>query len=302
MTSLYWFCQAVLYGGFAAASQHNRISAPTLSRAVAQLEESLGEKLIHRHAKQFRMTAAGEDCYQRFSPLFETLEHQWGQLANVKTELSGDIHVSCPEPFADGFLQAAALEFMGCHPGVRIHITLTSDTANFVDDRLDLAIATNPSPSPHLIQRQLFDMKLALAASPEYLASSRSLTNVEQLSDHSLLAGNSIRYWEFLQEDKSTRVPVHPRYSIDSLRLVIQAACAGMGICLLPQALLDPLVRQGKLCPILPEIECATGVVYLVWADRYLISNRVSAFRDMVLRRMRDPKPFMASLEKALLR
>ena len=43
MSSLYWFCQSVEYGGFAAASLQTRVSAPTLSRAVSQLEDRLGE-------------------------------------------------------------------------------------------------------------------------------------------------------------------------------------------------------------------------------------------------------------------
>jgi len=53
-------------GGFTVASLRNKVSAPTLSRAVAPLEDDLGEKLLHRNAKLFHLTNAGEEYYQRF--------------------------------------------------------------------------------------------------------------------------------------------------------------------------------------------------------------------------------------------
>ncbi len=58
ISNLYLFCQSVECGGFAAASLKTHVSAPTLSRAVASLEDKLGEKLVHRNAKQFQLTTA----------------------------------------------------------------------------------------------------------------------------------------------------------------------------------------------------------------------------------------------------
>lgn len=296
ISSLYGFCLAVEHGGFAAASLRSRVSAPTLSRAVAQLEETLGEKLVHRSAKQFRTTAAGDDCYQRFAPLLKQLEDQWGLLSNTQPALAGDIRVSCPEPFADGFLQQTAIEFMRLHPGVTIHIEFSSDTNHFFDDQIDLAVATNPPKAPHLIQRRLFDMELSLAASPDYLAQHSRPSRAEDLLQHHLLAGNRLPFWEFRENSERVRIPLSPKYSVDSLRLVIQAACAGMGICLIPKATLLPLAGRGQLERLLPQVACPTGVVYLVWADRQLVSARVKAFREMILARLNDPTGFLSAL------
>ncbi len=296
MTNLYWFCQSVEYGSFAVTSLHTKVSAPTLSRAVAHLEEQLGEKLLHRHAKQFQLTTAGNEYYQRYAPIFKQLHEQWQQLSNRQPTLTGDIRVSCPETFADSFLQQAAIEFMAIHPEVNIHIDFSSDTESFFDDQIDLSISTNPPKAPHLVQRRLFDMTLTLVASPSYLAKHRSPTCVEDLLQHDLLAGNTIPYWEFKQANKPLRIPLKPKYSIDSLRLIIQATCAGVGICMIPSIIVTPLVENGRLEILLPQVECPTGIAYIVWADRKLLSARVQAFRDMIIERMKQPANFLSTI------
>lgn len=296
MAGLYWFCQSVEFGGFAAASLNTRVSAPTLSRAVSQLEEQIGEKLVHRNAKQFQLTVAGAEYYQRFAPVFREMNVQWEQLSNRQPSLTGDIRVSCPEPFADRFLQPAAIEFMAQHPGVSVHIEFASDTDGFFDDQIDLAITTKPTSAPHLVQRQLFNLKLSLAAAPVYLEQHGRPFVIEDLLEHNLLAGNMVPYWELKQKGKAVRVPLRPKYSVDSLRLVIQAACSGVGICLVPDESLEPLLRLGKLEQVMPDVECPAGVAFIVWTDRRLVSTRVTAFRDMVLQKMGQPLAFLAEI------
>jgi len=298
MSNLYLFCQSVEFGGFTAASLHTHVSAPTLSRAVALLEEGLGEKLIHRNAKMFQLTTAGEECYKRFAPLFRELDGQWQQLSNTQAVLKGDIRISCPEPFADIFLQQTAIEFMEKHPEVSIHIEFASNSDHFFDDQIDLAIVTTPAEAPQLIQKKLFNTELALAAAPAYLAKHGKPDNVLALTQHQLLAGNSMQFWAFGRGENAVRIPIKPRYSVNSIRLALQAACQGVGICLIPKAILTPLVEKGALELLLPEAECSAGIVYLVWADRKLVSARVTAFRDMIIERLNQPFTALSSLSE----
>ncbi|WP_339891419.1 LysR substrate-binding domain-containing protein [uncultured Alteromonas sp.] len=286
MTNLYWFCLSVEFGGFAAASIKAKTSAPTVSRSVAHLEELLNEKLLHRDAKNFRLTNAGEEVYKKFSHVFAQLDEQWLSLSNSQGELTGDIHISCPEPFADFFLQPLAIEFMKQHPQVNIFVHFASDAEGFIDEQIDLAIVTMPATSPNLVQKRLFEAELALAASPEYLKHHPAPQSADALLDHRLLAGNNFPYWHLIEEGKTIKVPVKPKYAINSLRLNIQAAVAGAGICLLPKVALKRLAKDNKLTPILPTVECPKGTAYIVWADRKMIASRVVAFRDEVFNQM----------------
>ncbi|PSW15793.1 LysR family transcriptional regulator [Photobacterium rosenbergii] len=296
ISNLYLFCQAVECGGFAAASLVTHVSAPTLSRAVAHLEEQLSEKLVHRNAKQFQLTTAGTEYYNRFATIFSQLDEQWIQLSNSQPSLTGEIRVSCPEPFADYFLQQIAIDFMELHPDVTISIQFSSGTERFFDDQIDLALATAPPHASHLIQRRLFQSPLVLAASPEYIKKYGAPERVEELIHHRLLAGNDMPYWEFIEDGKPIRIPFNSKYAISSLRLTINATLSGVGICLMPLGPFEQFSEQGKLLPILPNVECPTGKAYMVWADRKLIPARVAAFRDMVFERFQHPVGFLNSI------
>ena len=157
-------------------------------------------------------------------------------------------------------------------------------------------MSINPPKAPHLVQRKLFNSELSLAAAPTYLSKHGEPSSVEELTGHHLLTNNWIPYWEFKQRGKKIRIPVKPKYSIDSLRLVVMAACEGVGICLIPKVILESFVENEKLIDLLPDVQCPTGIVYLVWADRKLVSARVTAFRELILSRMNQSEEFLASV------
>lgn len=297
ISNLYLFCQSVECGGFAAASLKTHVSAPTLSRAVASLEDKLGEKLVHRNAKQFQLTTAGDEYYHRFASLFSQLNDEWTQLSNSQPVLTGEIRVSCPEPFADNFLQKMAIEFMALHPEVSVSITFSAGTERFFDEQIDLAIVTSPPHATHLVQRQLFESPLLMAAAPSYLEKHGEPNSAEELVSHQLLSGNNLPYWELQESGKSIRIPYQPRYSISSLRLNIDATLVGAGICMMPKAAFDKRAEKGELKQVLPHVVCPSGKAFLVWADRKLIAARVVAFRDMIFERFGQSSEFLASID-----
>lgn len=297
ISNLYLFCQSVECGGFAAASLKTHISAPTLSRAVASLEDKLGEKLVHRHAKQFQLTTAGDEYYQRFAALFKQLNDEWTHLSNSQPVLTGEIRVSCPEPFADHFLQKMAIEFMELHPEVSVTIQFSAATERFFDEQIDLAIVTSPPHANHLVQRKLFESPLTLAASPSYIEKRGEPKQAQELIHHQLLSGNNLPFWELKEKGTPIRIPYQPRYSISSLRLNIDATLAGAGICLMPRAAFEKRAQRGELVEVLKGVECPTGAAYLVWADRKLIATRVVAFRDMIFDKFGQSGDFLASID-----
>jgi len=296
LTNLYWFCKAVEYGGYSQASANTKVSAPTISRAVSQLESHVGDKLIHRHSKLFLLTSLGEEYFQRVSPILSQLDQEWALLLNNQTELAGDICVSCPEPFADFFLQDLAVEFMAEHPKVNLHIIFSSDTSKYFAERVDLAIVTTPATIPTLIQKTLFETDLALAASPAYLNARGIPNSIGELSQHDLLAGNTMPIWGFAGDQEQVKMPVSPRYSINSLRLMFKATLDGVGIGLIPKVVLLKYAQKNQLCAVLPDIECPKGKAYLVWSDRILISRRVVAFREKLTERMKETDDFLLTV------
>lgn len=63
------FVEAAVHQSFVAASRNLDMSAPAVTRAIAQLEASLGVKLFNRTTRHVRLTDAGERFLSDMKPL-----------------------------------------------------------------------------------------------------------------------------------------------------------------------------------------------------------------------------------------
>ncbi len=282
LANLYRFYQVVEHGGFAAASYTSGISAPTLSRAVAELENVCGEKLLYRNAKQFCLTSAGESYYQKFVPLFKNFEAYWLDANNAQSELSGDIHLSCSVPFVESFLQNHVIKFMQENHKINVFLHYTHNTRHFVNDKIDISIVNAPIKEPYLTQRKLFEVSLGLAASPAYINKQGSLNYIDELYKHDLLFSGSAScpFWQLEQNGVVYKIQVKPKYYIDNFNSICKAAIAGLGICLMPLPILHILEQEGRLIQILKDVKCEKNKTYVVRSNNKYNSVRVSAFYD----------------------
>ncbi|VDZ78746.1 putative transcription regulator protein [Salmonella bongori] len=59
------FVQVVEQGSFTRAADTLQLHRPAVSKAIQQLEDELGVKLLHRTTRKLNMTAEGDEFYQR---------------------------------------------------------------------------------------------------------------------------------------------------------------------------------------------------------------------------------------------
>ena len=64
LNDLYYFVQVVDHGGFAPAARALGLQKSKLSRRIAQLEEQLDTRLIHRSSRKFAVTEVGREYYE----------------------------------------------------------------------------------------------------------------------------------------------------------------------------------------------------------------------------------------------
>ncbi len=65
LNTLYYFTQVVEHHGFAAAGRALDMPKSKLSRRIAELEERLGVRLLHRTSRHCSLTEIGQAYYQR---------------------------------------------------------------------------------------------------------------------------------------------------------------------------------------------------------------------------------------------
>src|SRR5580693_10211866 len=101
LNDLYYFAHVVANGGFAPAGRVLRVPKSKLSRRIAQLEASLGVRLIERSNRRFRVTEVGQAFYARCRGLLLEAEGALAVAAETKGEPHGLVRFSCPTGMLD---------------------------------------------------------------------------------------------------------------------------------------------------------------------------------------------------------
>ena len=284
------FVQVVKAGSFAEAARRLGLPPTTLSRQVAQLEDSLQARLLQRTTRKLSLTDAGRTLFDRCAAQIEALSEAAGALTGDAHTPNGRIRVAAPADFFDYFQMDWLAEFLERYPAVQVEFVLSDGMADFVGEGIDLAFrGSGDLPDSSLVARKLASSYLALAASPVYLAARGTPRTVEDLADHDCIRpakqGPS-GTWRLGNAQGSTQVQVSGRFAANTGQAKVKAAIAGLGICLQPIGALRNALASGELVQVLPGVASAAAGLYVVYPSRRHVPRAVTAFVDMTLERL----------------
>ncbi|WP_049298217.1 LysR family transcriptional regulator, partial [Pseudomonas aeruginosa] len=100
LNDLYYFAKVVECGGFAAAGRETGIPKSRLSRRIAELEERLQVRLLHRTTRKLALTEVGERYLQHCRNLLLEAEMAEQVIAELSVEPRGRLRLSAPVAMA----------------------------------------------------------------------------------------------------------------------------------------------------------------------------------------------------------
>ena len=83
---IYVFLAAVEEGGFAKAGSRLHLTQSTISKNISKLEQSLDFPLFYRTTREIRLTQAGRELYEKWSPLIRSLEDGYRTSLELQTQ------------------------------------------------------------------------------------------------------------------------------------------------------------------------------------------------------------------------
>lgn len=116
------FVEVARQGGFSRAARTLFSTQSTVSKAVRQLEEELGEALFTRLGTGAKLTGAGEIAYARAVAILAESEHLAADLADLKGLISGRLRLGLPIFGSARLFAPLFAEYRSRHPGVEIEI------------------------------------------------------------------------------------------------------------------------------------------------------------------------------------
>ena len=272
-------------GSFVKAADALAMSKAAVSRYVADMETRLGVRLLHRTTRRLSLTGEGQVFYARCKDLLAELDEAEAEITSRSKAASGLLRVNAPVTF--GILHLAPLwgMFKALNPEVTLDITLADRVVDLVEEGYDVAIRIATLDSSTLVSRRLATTRMALCASPRYLAQQGLPQHPSELTRHAVI---SYSYWATKDEWRfdgphgpvsvKTRPCIHTN-SGDTCRA---AALAHQGVILQPTFLVGRDLSEGSLVELMPEFRSIELGIYAVYPTRKHVSAKVRALIDFL--------------------
>jgi len=109
-------------GSMAKAAQRLGTSQPAVSRSIADLEHTLGVRLLERSAWGVEPTHYGEAIVRRGVAVFDELRQGVKDIEFLSDPTAGELRIGCPEPIASGPVMAVINRLTRRHPRIVFHV------------------------------------------------------------------------------------------------------------------------------------------------------------------------------------
>lgn len=247
------FAAVVREGGIRRGADVLDVPRSTVSRQLAELERTLGGKLITRSTRRFELTELGRSLQAQCTKLEEVLEATNEVAARSAKEPTGLLKVAASPVVGEELFPEVVDEYLRRYPRVSLEVSLSVDYVDLRRGGFDLAIrAGTVQEASDLFATRLGVSNKGLYVSRKYLKARGAPKTLAELSVHDcIVIGHGQVSWQFRTGTAEVEIPVNGRFRTDSYRLARSAAIEGVGIARLPQLFARSEVQAGNLVPVL---------------------------------------------------
>jgi DNA-binding transcriptional LysR family regulator len=284
------FVRVVHDGSFTAAARALGLPKSSISRSVAQLEQDLGIRLLHRTTRQLHLTDAGSAFYERVSRALGDIDEATAAASDTQSELSGVVRITAPVDLGVWSLAPIVARFVKKHPKIRVEVSLSGRVVDLVAEGFDLAVRAGPLRDSSLIARRVGELQSVPYASPKYLARRGVPKELKDLAQHDCVlfrATNGRATWQLAGKDGAlASAEVTGPVVTDDMSFVRKAVLAGSGIGILPTFLCARAEVMGKLVRVLPNWSLNGAVLHIAYPSARFVPQRVVLLREYLVREL----------------
>ena len=281
------FAAVVAHNGFSAAARALGRPKASISRQVDRLETRLGVRLLERSTRSVRLTEVGNEYYVRCQAALGELESAGRDVAVHRADPVGIVRVTCPTGIARQVMPRVLPGFFERYPDVRVQLQVTNRAVDPIQETIDVAIrARIQLQDESLTMRRLGASRLILVASPGFIAAhaiSSDPVGIAKLPFLSFRERPERQTWTVQGPEGASRtITFDPILWTSEFDVLLEAACAGSGIALLPAETVRKSVGEGRLLRVLAEWHSEDVTVHLVFPTARGLRPAVRAFIDYV--------------------
>jgi DNA-binding transcriptional LysR family regulator len=273
-------------GSFTKAAAQLGVSQSALSHTIRALETRLGLRLLSRTTRSVSPTEAGERLMQTLAPRFEEIEAELAALSDFRDKPVGTLRITAAEHAASTVLWPKLATVLPDYPDIRVEVSIDYGLTDIAAERFDAGVRLGDQVAKDMIAVRIApDLRMAVVASPAYLARKGSPQDVQALAAHDCLnlrlpTYGGLMAWEFVKDGHEVKARVEGQLTFNSSPHILRATLDGFGLAYLPEDMVTEHVAAGRLAKVL-EDWCPTFPGYhLYYPSRRQKSRAFSVLVD----------------------
>lgn len=294
LKQLEYFTAVIDSGSISAAAARLHISQPPLSMQLKELEEELGTVLLERSTRYFRPTDAGLKLYDKARAILDLTEEAKYDLAFSEENIEGKLIIGTISSCGNVLLTPGFTCFTKQYPSIDFEL-LEGTTFIMLEKmkkrEIDLAFLRTPFDDDGLACRYFPEEDMCALGTAESFAAIASIhkdalpdmfhpVSGEQRETEGTLPAPAIslqdlsacplivyrRFEELIRRTfRAHGLPINIRCLNDDARTSLMWACAGVGICLIPESIARQFLREGI---VMRRIDCEDFKTHVAIAFR----------------------------------
>ncbi len=237
---------------FSLAAQRLKLSQPSVSYQVKELEEALGLPLLDRLGKRVQLTEAGTLLYGYARRMLDTLDEATVAIEEMRGIHRGSLRVGASTTVGIYLLPAALGAFKKLHPGLVISLEIGSRARvqeEVLNNVLDLAVVGPASKDPDLAIVPFLSDELVVVAPAGHPLAGKAGLSLKDLAKEPFIMreATSGSRWSLEKEARKAGAKLVAAMELGSNGAIKHAVESGLGLAVISRYAIALELASGRL-------------------------------------------------------
>jgi DNA-binding transcriptional LysR family regulator len=248
--SIETFLWVVTLGSFRGAGQRLNTTQPAISQRIAQLEREMGVRLLNRDSRVVSPTASGRRLMVYAEKLIGLRTEMMAEVGD-RSAMRGTLRLGVAETIVHTWLPRLIKSVNSTYPNLSIEIEVditTNLSARLLAQEIELAFVLGPLSDPGVRNSVLCDYPVSFVSSPS-LGLGKGPFSLRELAKFPIItfARKTQPYETVRSLFNRPELPPIRLHASASLATVIHMALEGLGIAVIPAAIVENELADGRL-------------------------------------------------------
>ncbi|KQX86607.1 LysR family transcriptional regulator [Variovorax sp. Root473] len=263
---------------FTRAAAQMGVSRSALSHSMLALEARLGVRLLTRTTRSVSVTDAGARLLNTLAPRLKDIERELESLTAMRDKPAGTVRITTHDHAIATVLWPRLMPLLKQYPDIEVEFSVDYGFTDIAAERFDAGVRVGNRVDKDMVAVPIAPaLRMAVAASPDYLAGKSVPRKPEDLTAHRcvnlrLPTHGGLYAWDFEKGKKQVSVRVQGQTVFNNTFLMLRAALDGMGFAYVPFDIMEEHIDEGRLVPVLQDWWPSFPGYHLYYANRRHLS------------------------------